>query len=61
MSKPKIRLSVMLELKTVEELDRRAKEQNRSLSAVMRQMIEYYLRFGIRNKEKKGAKNVKTR
>lgn len=52
MSKPMIRLSVMLKLKTVEELDKRAKEQNKSLSALMRHMIEHYLQFGVNGKIK---------
>lgn len=50
-SKPMIRLSVMLELKTIEELDRMAKEWNLSLSALMRFMIEHYLQFGVRDKK----------
>ena len=47
MSKPMIRLSVMLRLETVEELDRIAKAGNEPLSAIMRYMIEYYLQFNI--------------
>lgn len=43
MSKPMIRLSVMLKLNTVEELDKMAKDQKTSLSALMRQMIEVYI------------------
>ena len=55
MSKPMIRLSVMLKLATIEELDKIAKDWNESLSALMRFMIEHYLKFGV--KEKKGAKD----
>lgn len=55
MSKPMIRLSVMLKLKTIEELDKMATEWNESLSGMMRFMIEHYLRYNI--KGKKGAKD----
>lgn len=59
MSKPMIHLRVKLKLKTIEELDRIAKDWNKSLSAMMRFMIEHYLQYNI--KGKKGAKDVKTR
>ena len=57
MSKPMIRLSVMLKLKTVEELDKMAKEWDEPLSALMRFMIEHYLQYQIKGKGK-GAKDV---
>lgn len=58
MSKLMIRLSVKLKLATIEELDKMAKDWNVSLSALMRHMIEHYLKVGV--KGKKGARNVKT-
>lgn len=52
MSKPMIRLSVRLKLETIEELDKIAKDWNKSLSATMRFMIERYLEFNVKGKRK---------
>ena len=54
MSKPMIRLSVMLKLETIEELDKMAKDWNSSLSTIMRFMIEHHLQHNI--KGMRGAK-----
>lgn len=49
MAHGKVKLSVMVEAKTADEIDRISKCWNMSLSGVMRFMLKHYLKFGIKN------------
>ena len=49
MAHGKVKLSVMVDVKTADEIDRISKCWNMSLSGVMRFMLKHYLRFGIKN------------
>lgn len=49
MAHGKVKLSVMVDVKTADEIERISKCWNMSLSGVLRFMIKHYLRFGIKN------------
>lgn len=49
MAHGKVKLSVMIDVKTADQIDRIAKCWNMSLSGTIRFMIKHYLLFGIKN------------
>lgn len=49
MAHDKVKLSVMVDVKTADEIDKVSKCWNMSLSGTLRFMIKHYLKFGIKN------------
>lgn len=49
MAHGKVKLSVMLDVKTADEINRISKAWNMSLSGTLRFIIKHYLKFGIKN------------
>lgn len=50
----KTKLSVMVDVKTADKIDKLARCWNMSLSGVIRFMIKHYLRFGITGLKSEG-------
>lgn len=49
MAPGKTKLSIMVDVKTADEIDKISKCWNMSLSGTLRFMINHYLKFGIKN------------
>ena len=49
MAHGKVKLSVMVDVKTADEIDKISKYWNMSLSGTMRFMLNHYLKFEIKN------------
>lgn len=48
MAHGKVKLSIMVDVKTADEIDKISKCWNMSLSGTMRFMLKHYLRFGVK-------------
>lgn len=50
MAKGKVKLSMTVDVKTADEIDKIAKDWEMSLSGTLRYMTQHYLTFGVKSK-----------